>query len=114
MPPDESVQVPTVLYLRRHKEFDLRQPDQLRAVLANLARYWNMLHYQPIAAMVHANFIHSEGRGILALTEKGFKPKQPVTRLYVFPKQNSKTLYLLTIGDKRTQKADIKDCYKQI
>jgi hypothetical protein len=114
MPSEEWLLVPTELFIRRHKEFSMRRPMQLKAVLENLARYKEMLNHQPIARLVSANFIHPEGRGIVALTEKGSKPKQPPTRLYVFPVQNSKTLNLITIGDKRTQREDIKDCYKHL
>ncbi|MGA8659219.1 MAG: hypothetical protein WB586_24075 [Chthoniobacterales bacterium] len=69
-----------------------------------------MLDEQPITRLVSAGFIHPEGRGIVALTQQGFKPKQPPTRLYLYPAQDSKTVYLITIGDKDTQSQDIQDC----
>src|SRR5271166_4578945 len=101
MPPKDWIEVPTDLYERRHKEFSDKRPGQLEAVLKNLARYKIMLGYQPFARLISANFIHPEGKGVVALTEQGSKPKQSPTRLYVYPAQNSKTLYLITIGDKR-------------
>ena len=71
-----------------------------------------MVAHQPITRLISANFIHPEKKGVVALTERGFSPKQAATRLYLFPVQDSKTLYLITIGDKRTQDVDIQDCYK--
>jgi hypothetical protein len=112
MPTKEWMEVPTDLYVRRQEEYSKKRPKQLEAVLRNLARYKAMVVYQPIARLISSNFIHAEKKGIVALTEKGLKPKQPPTRLYVYPKQDSKTLYLITIGDKRTQSDDIQDCYQ--
>ena len=97
-------------YLRRQEEFKKKRPKQLLAALRNLARYQQMLDEQPITRLVSAGFIHPEGRGIVALTQQGFKPKQPPTRLYLYPAQDSKTVYLITIGDKDTQSQDIQDC----
>lgn len=109
--PDEPWHLePTDLYLRRQEEFKKKRPKQLLAVLRNLARYQQMLDEQPIARLVSAGFIHPEGRGIVALTQQGFKPKQPPTRLYLYPAQDSKMVYLITIGDKDTQSQDIQDC----
>lgn len=114
MPTEDWVEVPTDLFVRRMKEFSRKRPAQLDAVLRNLARYKFMIDHQPIARLISSNFIHAEKKGIVALTESGFKPKQPQTRLYLYPAQNSKTLYLITIGDKRTQSEDIQDCYRFI
>jgi hypothetical protein len=114
MPSDPWSLEPTDLFLRRREEFQKRHPGQLKAVLRNLARYQKMLDEQPIARLISANFIHPEKRGIVAITQQGFNPKQPPTRLYLYAAQNSKIVYLITIGDKRTQPQDIEDCYQFI
>ena len=106
--------VRTDLFDRRAAEYNKNHKPQLKAVLSNLERYTDYIQTAPFARLMSAHFIHPEGRGLVALTEKGYKPKQPPTRLYVYPQQNSKTLYLITIGDKRSQKQDIKDCYRFI
>jgi hypothetical protein len=111
MPTEEWRLVPTDLYVRRRADFEKKRPLQLRAVERNLVRYQAMLLEQAIARLISAHFIHPEGRGVASLSEKGFKPKQPPTRLYLYPAQDSKTVYLITIGDKRTQRTDIQDCY---
>src|SRR5260370_2076284 len=96
-------QEPTDLYLRRQKEFQNKRPMQLKTVLRNLARYQQLLDEQPIARLISAGFIHPEKRRIVALTQQGFKPKQPPTRLYLYPAHDSKTVDLITIGDKVSQ-----------
>jgi hypothetical protein len=112
MPIEQWQLVPTDLFVRRQEEFAKKRPKQLAAVLRNLARYREMIVHQPIARLISANFIHPEKKGIVALTQQGFRPQQPPTRLYLYPAQDSKTLYLITIGDKRTQGEDIQDCYQ--
>jgi hypothetical protein len=78
-----SYEEPTDLCLRRQAEFQTKRSLQLKAVLRNLVRYHQMLDEQPIARLVTAGFIHPEGRGVVALTQQGFSPQQPATRLYV-------------------------------
>jgi hypothetical protein len=88
----------TDLYERRFSDFRKNHPNRLAAVLANFTRYWEMLKDQPQARLVTANFVHDERRGVISLTQQGYKPKQPKTRLYLYPHQKSYTLYLITIG----------------
>ena len=106
--------VRTDLFDRRVTDYNKNHKSQLKAVLANLERYVEYLEAAPFARLISANFIHPEGRGLVALTEKGYKPKQPPTRLYAYAQQDSRTLCLITIGNKHSQKQDIKDCYRFI
>jgi len=106
--------VRTDLFDRRVIDYNKNHKNQLKAVFGNLERYVDYLESAPIARLISAQFIHPEGRGLIALTEKGYKPKQPPTRLYAYPRQDSKTLYLITLGNKGSQKQDIKDCYRFI
>jgi hypothetical protein len=58
---------------------------------------------------VVAGYIHDEGKGIRAIDQRGgAKGKLRQTRLYLYPDVDSKVLYLVTIGDKNSQKADVK------
>jgi len=106
--------VKTDLYERRLSDFRKRRMEPLKAVLQNLQRYTEMLEAQPHASLITANFIHNEHHGVISLDQRGYKPKQPATRFYLYPDQQSCTLYLITIGDKHTQHQDIKDCHKFI
>lgn len=55
-------------------------------------------------------FVHSEPCGVLAIDQKGpgkgSKLKQ--FRLYVFPEEDAEILHLITLGDKDSQKDDIR------
>ncbi len=106
--------VPTDLYLRQHAFYEGKRPEPLRAVLRNLVRYIEMLEAQANLQLIHPNFAHNERHGVIALTQQGYKPKQPKTRLYIYPQQYSKRLYLITIGDAASQKGDIKDAHRFI
>jgi hypothetical protein len=61
---------------------------------------------------VRGGFIHDEPDGIKAIDQKGGgqKMKLQQTRLYVYPDITNRILYLLTIGDKGTQRDDINLC----
>ena len=106
--------VKTDLYERRLSDFRKRRMEPLKSVLRNLQRYSEMLEAQPQANLITAKFIHNEHHGVISLDQQGYKPKQPATRLYLYPQQKSYTLYLITIGDKHSQQQDIKDCHKFI
>ena len=54
-------------------------------------------------------FLHAEPSGVIAIDQTG-GVKLAATRLYVYLEVETETLYLLTLGDKSTQKDDIKDC----
>jgi hypothetical protein len=55
-------------------------------------------------------FIHPESLGVLAIDQKGGGPNLAQIRLYVYPDEKRQVLYLLTLGDKNSQKADLIDC----
>lgn len=53
-------------------------------------------------------FMHSEPRGIVAIDQKGGGAGLKETRLYLYPDKSSHLIHLITLGDKSTQKADIR------
>ncbi|PIW61358.1 MAG: hypothetical protein COW13_03365 [Candidatus Omnitrophica bacterium CG12_big_fil_rev_8_21_14_0_65_50_5] len=68
---------------------------------------WSVYGAHP--QFVVAGYIHDEGKGIRAIDQRGGgKGKLQQTRLYVYPDIETKVLYLITIGDKQSQKDDIK------
>ncbi len=46
----------------------------------------------------------------MAINQKGGGKSLAQTRLYAYPEVASETLYVITLGDKRSQKDDIKTC----
>jgi hypothetical protein len=49
----------------------------------------------------------SEPCGAYAVDQKGGGTGLKVTRLYIYPHKTTKTLHLITLGDKDTQESDI-------
>lgn len=91
-------------------------PDELTAVLVNLERYFKTLQNLGNPLRINAGFIHNEPSGIKAIDQKGGcrRGKLRQTRLYLFPDQTTRTLYLLAIGDKKSQRRDIEMCRKEV
>jgi len=101
---------PTEKYKRKHRIFEKKHPNELLAVLDNLDTYFKALQLSGNPLQVRAGFIHDEPDGIKAIDQKGGgrKIKLKQTRLYIFAYVENKALYALTIGDKQSQKEDIK------
>lgn len=57
-------------------------------------------------------FIHSEPDGIIAIDQKGAGPHTKESRLYVWIDGIEQTVFVLRIGDKRSQQGDIAYCRK--
>jgi hypothetical protein len=56
---------------------------------------------------VQAGYLHPEPMGCIAIDQKGFGGNLQETRLYTFAEEQSKTIHLITIGNKDTQHSDI-------
>jgi hypothetical protein len=84
----------------------------LAAVLDNLDTYHKALigGTKPKQATALFGFIHAEPFDVVAVTEKGQGPALAATRPYVYPDSERDTLYLITLGDKKSQRDDIKVC----
>lgn len=102
----------TSKYEKTHKDCAKKHPDELKAVLNNLDTYFTSLKTLGHPLQIKAGFIHNESRGIKAIDQKGGdqKTKLKQTRLYVYPSYDDKILYLILIGDKNSQKRDIRYC----
>ncbi len=106
----------TDVYERRHEQYEKKHPHELAAVTGNLDTYFKTLNEVNNPLQVRGGFIHDEPDGIKAIDQKGGgqKMKLQQTRLYVYPDTSNKTLYLLTIGDKGTQRDDINLCREYV
>jgi len=100
----------TDVYIRAYKHYEKKHPKELMAVLDNLDRYFKIISHGTHPQFVVLGCVHDEGKGIRAIDQRGGggKGKLGQTRLYVYPDVNEKRLYLITIGDKNSQKNDIK------
>lgn len=104
--------IETERYARDFRHFEKKFPDELDAMLINLNAYFKTLRQVGHPMQIKAGFIHHEPDGIKAIDQKGGQQKVKLkqSRLYVYPKMSELRLYLLAIGDKRTQQQDIQLC----
>jgi hypothetical protein len=96
-------------YLRRYKRYDKKNNRELKAVLNNLDRFLNVLNSGKNPKPPVYAFLHPEPSDVMAVTQGG-NVNLMETRLYVYPDMEMETLYLLTIGNKKTQHDDIQLC----
>ena len=66
---------------------------------------------QVISRQTCRGFLHSEGAGVVAIDPTGVSGTNKKTlRLYVYPDEETCTLYVLLLGDKSTQNTDVRLC----
>lgn len=95
-------------YERAHRYYEKKHPRELQAVLNNLDRYLIALNAGAKPQFIVAGYIHPEPKGVKALDQHGKgNGNLAETRLYVFPQEGECLLHLITIGDKRSQPADL-------
>lgn len=98
---------------KRADRFRKKWEHEISNVLTNLKTLVTALNLGTHPEQLkQLGFVHSEPMGILAVDQKGKGKgaKLKPFRLYVFPDERTKILHLLTLGDKDTQSADIKNC----
>ena len=102
---------PTDVFKRKLEWYTKKRPKELEWALRNLNTYLGQLDegVNPLQ-IVKLRFVHNEHNGIYAVDQKGGPKNLAEIRLYLFPHVPSKTLHLLTIGDKNSQSRDINDC----
>jgi len=81
---------------------------------AHLETYFQSLQSGCKPLQVSHGFMHTETHGAVALDARGLKPKGAQTRLYVYPDVETETLWLITIGDKVSQRDDNSTCREWI
>lgn len=94
---------------RDYKRYSKKREAELAAVLRNLDRFLEMLNHSKNRLCVQAGFLHNEPAGIVAIDQKGGGKGLQETRLYTYPDEESKNLYLILIGNKNSQSSDIKN-----
>ena len=101
-------------YARAAKWYSKKRINEFIAVTTNLDKYFDALKNIGNPLQITAGYIHNEPDGIIALDQKGGKQKVKLqqTRLYVFSDTDKQILYILLLGDKRSQSDDIKYCRK--
>ena len=98
---------PSTQWQKDQKWYDKKRPNELAAVVRNLERYLALLNVSKNAKCVEAGYLHNEPGGVVAIDQKGFSGNLRETRLYTFAIDTTKTVHLITIGDKDSQHSDI-------
>lgn len=98
---------PTTQWQKDVRFYEKNRPNELAAVLRNLERYVNQLKNAPNSRSVVAGYLHNEPMGIVAIDQKGGGRNLQETRLYSYADDAKQVVYLITIGNKDTQTADI-------
>ena len=99
-------------FVTRFRRFQKKHPNETLAVLNNLDTYTRTLNDGVKPSLIKAGFIHPEPQGVVAIDQRGAKGRLRQTRLYIYAYEHDQVVYLITIGDKNTQKQDLKDCRK--
>jgi hypothetical protein len=101
---------PTTGWERDQRHYAKKRPNELAAVLRNLNRYIKLLAVSKNSKAVQAGYLHPEPGGVLAVDQKGGGANLQETRLYTYADDDAKTVYLIAIGDKAAQHADVEYC----
>jgi hypothetical protein len=100
-------------FIRSSHAYEKKHPDELAATLANLLHsYLPRLNHARRHGLVHAGCLHHEGHGVIAIDQNGQGKSLRETRLYAYPDDASRTLHLLLIADKSSQKRDLRTAHE--
>lgn len=92
----------------RYRVYEKKRPRELAAVLENFNRYFNALNAGVNPLQVKFGFIHSEGKGVIAIDQRGHGRNLAQTGMYLYADMDSQTLHQIALGDKTTQKHDVR------
>jgi hypothetical protein len=96
----------------RLKDFQKSNPVEVRNCFVNPQAFLDHLNLG--GAWHGSGLARPEGEGLVALDQHGPDNPRLELRLYVFPDEVTGVVHVLTLGDKRTQKADVHACHQSI
>lgn len=112
----------------QYKKFANKHENEASATMSNLQTYLEVLRETNNVQIANQQpFVHLEPDGMVAIDQRGAKKgkdrdagkdnktgKLKATRLYVYAAVINKTVYLLGIGGKDSQKQDIETCRSKV
>ena len=102
----------TADYEKCLKWYAKKRRRELVAALANDDTYLKALRAGMSPQKKLFGFLHAEGSGVWAIDQKGAREASPRSGSTFTPDEAAETLYHITIGDKGSQKDDIKFCHE--
>jgi len=97
-------------FASKFRRYQKKHPNETIAVMNNLDTYVRTIESGVKPTLIQAGFIHREPLGVIAIDQKGAHSSLRQTRLYIYTVEVRNTIFLITIGDKNSQKRDIEDC----
>jgi hypothetical protein len=97
-------------YARQAKWYAKKKRREFDAVADNLNDFLAWLDAGNAPRPFAFGFLHDEPAGVIAIDQRGASTKVAATRLYLYAYVERETVYLLTIGDKRSQSDDVQHC----
>src|SRR5687768_13378416 len=98
----------TELWEHGQKHYLKKRPREFEAVFLNLKAYIAQLNVAKNSKCVQARYVHPEKSGVVAIGERPGPPGLQATRIYTYPDDETKKLWLITIGNKQDQPKDVK------
>jgi hypothetical protein len=95
----------------RFKDYQKRHEREHASCFVNLGTLLEMLDRYGSPKGFGLGFFRSEGRGVYRIGQTGVKHAKE-TRLYVYPSDVLRLVYVLTIGTKESQKDDVARCWR--
>jgi len=91
-------------------EFGAQYPNELAALLRNLMHYLAQLKAAKSHKRIEALYLEFRESGIVSINQSGMEDGLANSRLYVFPDESTRTLYLLCIGTEANKDSDLEYC----
>ena len=100
---------------RSHRKLRKRHPASCGQAVIRAQRFLDAWLNNPLLqpGFNLPGWIHVEGRGVLAV-DQGTASNLAVVRLYFYLEQAERRMWLLRLGDKSTQYADIAYCHSWV
>lgn len=100
----------------RFRRFSKKYPHEANAMSQNLENYFEQLNDGTHPLQIKEGYIHHKvGLGIKEIDQKGcIIPKPMQSRLYVYPDVDTRTLHVITVGNKSDQTDDVRFARKYV
>lgn len=96
------------VFKKRVAKVHKKHGREVQNMLLNLDQYVKALQTGARPLNIRPGYIHIEQAGVVAIDQRGKGKGLKQFRLYVYPDEDSKTLHVLTVGDKKSQPNDVK------
>jgi len=92
----------------KFKKFSGKHSAEFDSLFANLDKIMRLMRAGNKIGGFSVGFFKSEGEGVYRIGQTGV-PNAKESRLYVYPDEQNKLIYVLTVGDKDSQQNDINE-----